>query len=363
MPPGGRRLAGRFVRLELPGKDRILSLAEVQVFDGTENLARKGKAKQSSTAFDGPAKLAIDGNTDGRYQRGQIDDPHRDVGRSLVGGRPQVRAADRPHRRSGTGPTTACTRGSAAFRVVVLDEKRQPVWTQTVAEPPKPSAELALSGAREVTFVGGLRRLCPARFEAANVLDNKDLAKRGWAVGGQAGQAARADARPGEPDRDRAGLEADRHDRADLAVRRAPHRPVPDRGHRRRPRRGVGPDAREHPVASSRRPPTRRTEAQRSELTRYYLSAAAPELKGERERLAELQDQLADMKPGRPCRSSARTPAGESAEDADPAPRQLPRPGRGSDGGDARGVRIRCRERRLATGWRWRAGSSRRRTR
>ena len=67
MPPGGRRPAGRFVRLELPGKDRILSLAEVQVFDGADNLARRGAAEQSSTDFDGPAKLAIDGNTDGRY--------------------------------------------------------------------------------------------------------------------------------------------------------------------------------------------------------------------------------------------------------------------------------------------------------
>ena len=34
LPPKGARLSGRFVRVELPGKDKMLSLAEVQVFDG-----------------------------------------------------------------------------------------------------------------------------------------------------------------------------------------------------------------------------------------------------------------------------------------------------------------------------------------
>ena len=49
---------------------------------------------------------------------------------------------------------------------------------------------------------------------------------------------------------------------------------------------------------------------------------------------------------------------GQTADDADPAPRQLPRPRRGGDRGRARGVLTRCRARRRATGWRWRAGWS-----
>jgi len=63
--PTANRLAARYVRLELPGKDRILSLAEVQVFHGNKNIATNGEASQSSTAFEGPARLAIDGVTDG----------------------------------------------------------------------------------------------------------------------------------------------------------------------------------------------------------------------------------------------------------------------------------------------------------
>jgi hypothetical protein len=59
--------AGRVVRIELPGNNKNLSLAEVQVFVDGENVALKGMARQSSTAYDGPADKAIDNNTDGHY--------------------------------------------------------------------------------------------------------------------------------------------------------------------------------------------------------------------------------------------------------------------------------------------------------
>ena len=66
-PPEDSTIIGRYVRIEIPGPQKILSLAEVQLFQGTENIAPKGEASQSSTGFAGPANLAIDGNTDGQY--------------------------------------------------------------------------------------------------------------------------------------------------------------------------------------------------------------------------------------------------------------------------------------------------------
>jgi hypothetical protein len=65
---------GRFVRVELLGEDRILQLAEVEVFaaDSGEALHTKGTASQSSTAFEGDAARAIDGNTNARYQEGSV---------------------------------------------------------------------------------------------------------------------------------------------------------------------------------------------------------------------------------------------------------------------------------------------------
>ena len=47
------------------GENKILSLAEVEVISAGKNVASSGKATQQSTAFDGPADLAIDGNTSG----------------------------------------------------------------------------------------------------------------------------------------------------------------------------------------------------------------------------------------------------------------------------------------------------------
>ncbi len=59
---------GRFVRVELPGKGKILSLAEVQVFQGDRNLATKQSATQSSTAYDAAASRAVDGETNGQFE-------------------------------------------------------------------------------------------------------------------------------------------------------------------------------------------------------------------------------------------------------------------------------------------------------
>jgi putative heme-binding domain-containing protein len=61
---------GRFVRVELPGKKKTLTLAEVEVYSDGRNVARQGKAKQISTAHGGDASRAIDGNISGNYGDG-----------------------------------------------------------------------------------------------------------------------------------------------------------------------------------------------------------------------------------------------------------------------------------------------------
>lgn len=66
-PPPTGPLAARFIRVENLGEGKILSLAEVQAIAGGENIAPRGTASQVSVAYDGPAKLAIDGITDGHY--------------------------------------------------------------------------------------------------------------------------------------------------------------------------------------------------------------------------------------------------------------------------------------------------------
>ena len=59
---------GRYVRVLLPGRERTLGLAEVEVLSGGVNIAPKGAASQSSGIpggdFGGSAAEALDGNTD-----------------------------------------------------------------------------------------------------------------------------------------------------------------------------------------------------------------------------------------------------------------------------------------------------------
>jgi hypothetical protein len=70
--PEARAPTAKVVRVELPGKQRILHLAEVQVFSGSDNVALKGRAKQSSTEFGGDARRANDGNTNGDYNANSV---------------------------------------------------------------------------------------------------------------------------------------------------------------------------------------------------------------------------------------------------------------------------------------------------
>src|SRR5258708_4837096 len=62
-PSKGKAVEGRFVRIELPGQRRTLTLAEVEVYSDGRNIARQGKASQQNTAHGGDAAKAIERNT------------------------------------------------------------------------------------------------------------------------------------------------------------------------------------------------------------------------------------------------------------------------------------------------------------
>jgi len=138
-----RPFAARYVRVELPGKQVLLSLAEVQAIAGGENLAVKGKATQISVAYDGPPELAIDGNTDGDYFKAKstthtapADNPWWEVDLGAPAALEQVVVWNRTD--GGTGERLK------NFRVVLLDEGRRPLFVQSVAESPNPNLSLAV---------------------------------------------------------------------------------------------------------------------------------------------------------------------------------------------------------------------------
>ncbi len=65
-----KSVIGHHVRIELPGRQKTLNLAEVEVYSNGRNVARQGRASQKNTAHGGDAKKAIDGNKSGKFEDG-----------------------------------------------------------------------------------------------------------------------------------------------------------------------------------------------------------------------------------------------------------------------------------------------------
>lgn len=138
-------LHGRYVRIELPGAKRTLTLAEVEVLSAGANAARGGSASQSSTAWDGVAARAIDGNTSPRFEdRGQThtieDRPEPwwelDLGHELP------LDAIAIHNRGEEDGRFAARLDDA--RVLVLDEGRRTVFETRLGRAPVDVARLEL---------------------------------------------------------------------------------------------------------------------------------------------------------------------------------------------------------------------------
>lgn len=136
---------GRFIRIELPGRQRTLTLAEIEVQSDGRNVARAGKATQSSTAHGGVASRAIDGNTSPTYgDSGQThsregeDNPwwELDLGAELP-----IDSIQIYNRNEGT-----LGRRLNNFDLKILDADRQVVFEQTRQPAPETRATLSLGG-------------------------------------------------------------------------------------------------------------------------------------------------------------------------------------------------------------------------
>ncbi len=183
IPPGASTPSARYLRITIPGTQKILSLAEVQVFSGGSNIAGSGVATQSSTDFDGPAQYAIDGNTDGTYERKSVthtaisDNPWWEL--DLKEAKSVERVAI--WNRLGNGIHTRLSN----FQIQLLDDNRREVWAQTIADAPNPSAEYSPSNIRDIRFRTAIASFQQDGFSAEEVLDGKSGAENGWAVGGR----------------------------------------------------------------------------------------------------------------------------------------------------------------------------------
>ena len=190
----------RFVRIELPGSEKMISLAEVQVYRGQENIALKGTAAQSSTDFSGPANLAIDGNTNGDFHTSKSvthtsvsKDPWWEVDlKDLAGSVDRVNIWNR-------------TDNSLEFRLAgavltFLDSNRKSLYSQVLADPPKPNREIALGGPKRISFASATSSHDQTGFEVSRAIAPPKSGKNdGWAVGGMLGRSHEAIFRTSAP--------------------------------------------------------------------------------------------------------------------------------------------------------------------
>lgn len=184
----GSAKKGQFVRIELPGKDRILHLAEVQAFAEQENVALKGKAKQSTTGYGGVAKLAIDGNVDGDFYKSKSV-THNANGDAeawweLDLGQEHALTKLVVWNRTDNGLQSRLD----GFRLQVLNSDREIAWEKTFSKAPKSEISVSLTGAEVAQFVKASATYEQGNFEAFKAIDGGLKQDSGWAIAGGQGR-------------------------------------------------------------------------------------------------------------------------------------------------------------------------------
>ncbi|APZ91294.1 DUF1553 domain-containing protein [Fuerstiella marisgermanici] len=173
---------GRFVRITQHGKNQILSLAEVQVFSDEKNVALNADATQHSTDFSGPAKLAVDGTTDGNFENKSVthskteDNPFWEVDLGKVYSIDRIAVWNRTD--------NDLQKRLNNYSVTLLDEELQEVWSQRIKEVPDPSIEIKPTNVRSLKFSDAVADYHQPNFEPAEALTGSRNRESGWAVGG-----------------------------------------------------------------------------------------------------------------------------------------------------------------------------------
>ncbi|MBU6402297.1 MAG: DUF1553 domain-containing protein, partial [Verrucomicrobia bacterium] len=185
--PKATRPKARFVRIEMPGTERILSLAEVQVSDGHANVALRGQASQSSTDGHAKARLAIDGNSDGDFAAGSVaetrveDNPWWEVDLGAELPLEEITIWNRTDHGLGTRLID--------FKVLGLDAKRKTVWERRMDTAPMPVARLRVPAEKTVKLQNASADYSEKGFAVAKAIDGDMDAKSAWSIGDQVGRA------------------------------------------------------------------------------------------------------------------------------------------------------------------------------
>jgi hypothetical protein len=290
----------RYVRVELPGKARVLQLAEVQVMSGGANVAASGVASQSSTADGATANRATDGRTDGDYTKHSVtqtesgDDPwwEIDLGATM------------PVERVMVWGRTGAEATPGGLRVTALDENRQPVWEQTNRAAPNPSRAFVLSDPVELKLAKAVADYSQPDLEETLVISDAEprarnarkmqAMKRGWGVAGATLEPHSLSVQPEKPIVLKTGesIVVTIEQQSDASKATLNHFRI-----------GTTTDPRVKELFATpveefallQKPAEARSKKENERLLDYYVREIAPELTTERKRIASANKSLEDM--------------------------------------------------------------------
>jgi hypothetical protein len=299
---GAAALPARYIRVELPGPNRTLPLAEVEVFGEGRNLAREGRAYQTSVANGAEASRAIDGKTDGDFSRGSVSltAPNDDTWWEVDLG--ATRTVERVVLWGRTGAEST----PGWIRVLVLDENRRPLWAQMGREAPRPSREHRMSDPVDVGLAQVTASYADPEYDESYIITDAEpdpkrtnprkrtAYKKGWGNGGAINQAHQLYLEPAKPVVLGPGetLVVTLEQTAELPNATLNHFRVTYSNEPRVADQIHTPAA---VLAALAVPASTRSESQRRTLLEHYALKIAPDFAAEQTEIARLERSLKDM--------------------------------------------------------------------
>ncbi|MGC6549140.1 MAG: DUF1553 domain-containing protein [Rubripirellula sp.] len=191
-PDATEAMEAQILRVELPGKQKMIHLAELQIFSNGKNVAVDGRPTQSSTDFGGDVAYINDGNTDGNFQNKSVthtaisENPWVEIDLGATHKIDQIVIWNR------TDGGDSIQGRLAGYRVSLLDSDRQIVWSQSPKGVPKPSESISIDGGLDLTFATAIANHEQTGFSASNLVIDPALPRTGWAVGPHVGKSHEA---------------------------------------------------------------------------------------------------------------------------------------------------------------------------
>ncbi len=183
VPDGAKALKGRRLRVTARSeKYHFLGLAEVLVFSGGVNIAKRGKASQLSSFQNGEAKRAIDGNTDGNSAKG------KSVAITGGGTDPQwwELTFDKDQSVDRVLLWKRMDKGQGNYLIdlelTLFDAEGNTVWTERRKKTFGAREEFSLNGRKGIRFSDAFADATQAGFNARDVLAERPAADKGWAM-------------------------------------------------------------------------------------------------------------------------------------------------------------------------------------